>query len=196
MSHLKSVCVFCGSKAGQSPEYALAAADLGRALADAGIHLVFGGGHVGLMGILADEVLARGGEVTGVIPKSLQERELAHSQVSDMRIVDSMHSRKALMAELSEAFIALPGGLGTFEELCEILTWAQLGFHSKPVALFNVNGYYDHLLKLINHAIAEGFMSNDQRESLIAANSVSELMKRLLTSPLGKSDPAAIREQT
>lgn len=196
MSRVKSVCVFCGSRTGQSPEYALAATEVGSLLAKSRIRLVFGGGHIGLMGVVADAVLAHGGEATGVIPESLATKELAHSGVADMRIVDSMHTRKALMAELSDAFIALPGGLGTFEELCEILTWSQLGFHTKPIALLNLNGYYESLLRLIDHSIAEGFMDARQRESFFATESVEELLRYVLQVPPGESDLQAIREET
>ncbi len=135
MSKIQSVCVFCGSQIGNDPEFANSAQQLGHKLAESGIRLVFGGGHIGLMGVVSNAVLERDGDVTGVIPASLEERELAHPGVEDMHIVESMHIRKALMAELSDAFIALPGGLGTFEELCEIMTWAQLGFHKKPIAI-------------------------------------------------------------
>ena len=192
----KSLCVFCGSKPGNDPIYADAAKELGTRFAESGIRLVFGGGHIGLMGVVADAVLAGGGDVTGVIPESLQQRELAHSGVADMRIVDSMHTRKALMAELSDGFIALPGGLGTFEELCEILTWAQLGFHHKPIAILNLNGYYDHLLKLIEHGIAEGFMAAKHYEMLFATDRVDELIEFMTRSKDGEIDEKAIWNKT
>ncbi|WP_437229637.1 TIGR00730 family Rossman fold protein [Planctomicrobium sp. SH661] len=173
---MQSICVFCGSKPGHDPTYGTAATTLGHALADRGIRLVYGGGNVGIMGIVADAVLERGGEVTGVIPESLMNRELAHAGVADMRIVGSMHIRKALMADLSQGFVALPGGLGTFEELCEILTWSQLGFHHKPVALLNVKGYYDPLLMMLDRSVSEGFLSTANRNKLFVANTVPELM--------------------
>lgn len=176
MITIKSLCVFCGSKPGIHPAYAAAATALGHALADRGIRLIYGGGNVGLMGILADAALAHGGKVTGVIPEALVSRELAHLQVLDMRIVDSMHARKALMAELSAGFIALPGGLGTFEELCEILTWSQLGFHQKRVALLNVNQFYDPLLTMLDQAVREGFLLQHNRNRLYTAQAVKELI--------------------
>lgn len=196
MSTPKSVCVFCGSSTGVDPVYKQSAQQLGAAIAEARMQLVFGGGHIGLMGVVADAVLEDGGHVTGVIPESLQMRELAHSGVQDMRIVDSMHTRKALMAELSDAFVALPGGLGTFEELCEILTWAQLSFHDKPVVILNVNQYYDSLLAMIDHGISEGFMKPKHRELFHVAETVPELMKLLKESDTGKSDTEALFEKT
>jgi uncharacterized protein (TIGR00730 family) len=172
---MKSLCVFCGSRGGSEPVYAEAAQQLGARLAAERIRLVYGGGNVGLMGTLADAVLANGGEVIGVIPVSLVDRELAHAGLSELRIVSSMHERKALMAELSAGFLALPGGLGTFEELCEILTWAQLGFHDKPIALLNTQGYYEPLLMLLDRAVAHGFLRAEYRRLLMVADAVSDL---------------------
>ena len=142
----KRLCVFCGSSHGANPAYAEAAKNVGSELARRGIGLVYGGGNVGLMGVVADAVLAGGGEVVGVIPEALMAKELGHRSIQDLRVVKTMHERKAMMAELADGFIALPGGIGTFEEFFEIVTWAQLGFHSKPCALLNVNGFYDPLL--------------------------------------------------
>src|SRR5205085_11351402 len=152
------VCVFCGSSVGARPEYAEAARELALELARRRLGLVYGGGRVGIMGVLADAALAVGVEVIGVIPRPLANRELAHTGLSDLRLVDSMHERKATMAALAEGFIALPGGLGTLEEMLEILTWAQLGIHTKPVAALNTAGYWDHLIRLLGHAIAEEFV--------------------------------------
>src|SRR3546814_750650 len=152
------LCVFCGSSDGARPAYRDAAHALGKALADAGIGLVYGGAAVGLMGAVADGALARGGEVMGVLPRSLADRELAHPGLTQLHVVGSMHERKAMMAKLSDGFIALPGGLGTFEELFEIWTWAQLGYHRKPVALLNVDGYYDGLLSFLDHPVREAFV--------------------------------------
>jgi uncharacterized protein (TIGR00730 family) len=157
-AQLRSVCVFCGSSVGVRPEYAQAAEEMGRLFAERQIRIVYGGGNVGLMGELANAALAAGGQVIGVIPQMLVDRELAHTGLTELRIVLSMHERKALMAELSDAFIALPGGLGTFEELFEVLTWAQLGIHNKPCGCLNVLGYFDALLALLNQAVAEGFL--------------------------------------
>lgn len=193
---LKSVCVFCGSRTGEHPVFAEAARELGRRLAEQQWHLVFGGGHIGLMGVVADAALKEGGTATGVIPESLQRRELAHPGVADMRIVDSMHTRKALMAELADAFVALPGGLGTFEELCEILTWGQLGFHSKPVVILNINDYYAPLLQLIDSGIAAGFMQTQHRRLFHVAASVSELVEWLQQAPQGESDSEKLWQST
>lgn len=156
---MKRVCVYCGSGLGRGPEYAGAAATLGRTLVDEGLGLVFGGGKIGMMGVTARAVLAAGGEAIGVIPQSLMDRDLALLDVTDLRVVADMHQRKALMAELADAFVALPGGFGTVEELFEALTWAQLGFHVKPVGLLNVSGYFDHLLRFVEHAVTEGFIA-------------------------------------
>jgi uncharacterized protein (TIGR00730 family) len=153
------VCVYAGSSAGARPQYAEAARALARALCARRRGIVFGGGRIGLMGALADEALARGGEVIGVIPRQLMEREAAHGSLTDLHVVATMHERKALMAELADAFIALPGGIGTLEELVEMLTWAQLGLHAKPVGIVNVDGYYDSLLAFLQHARSEGFLS-------------------------------------
>jgi len=173
---LESICVYCGSKPGTDAVYAAAGRELGHALAEQGIRLVYGGGNVGLMGIVADAVLERGGNVTGVIPEALVSRELAHTRVLDMRIVSSMHARKSLMAELSQGFVALPGGLGTYEELFEMLTWGQLGFHQKPVAILNINQFYDPLLGLLDRAVEEGFLVAANRQRLFVATSVSEFI--------------------
>ena len=150
---MKRVCVFSGSSPGADIAYRAAATDLGHRLADRGIELVYGGAHVGLMGTVADAALEGGGHVIGVIPQSLVDREIAHPGVSDLRIVDSMHERKAQMAELSDAFVALPGGVGTLEELFEVYTWNQLGLHAKPLGLFNVRGYFDGLARFLDHAV-------------------------------------------
>lgn len=181
---LHSICVFCGSSVGARPEYAAAAGAMGELLARRGICVVYGGGNVGLMGVLADAALAAGGRVIGVIPQMLVDRELAHRGISELRIVGSMHERKALMAELPDGFIALPGGMGTFEELCEVLTWAQLGIHAKPVGILNILGYFDSLLKLLDHALAEQFLRPQHRRLLLAASEPAELL-RLLTAPAG-----------
>ncbi len=170
------VCVFCGSNAGRRPEYRDAAVTLGRLLAREGIGVVYGGASVGLMGALADAALAAGGEVIGVLPRALMDREVGHSGLSDLRVVGSMHARKALMAELSDAFIALPGGAGTLEEIFEVWTWAQLGDHQKPCGLLNVAGFYDGLAGFLDHAAAEGFMRAEHREMLPAADSGQALL--------------------
>jgi uncharacterized protein (TIGR00730 family) len=176
---LRSICVFCGSSSGARPEYAAAAEEMGRLLGKRRIRLVYGGGNVGLMGVLADAALAAGGQVVGVIPQMLVDKELAHRHLTDLRIVSSMHERKALMAELSDAFIALPGGLGTFEELCEVLTWAQLGIHHKPCGCLNVLGYFDALDAMLDQAVAERFLHPEQRRQLISSADPAELLSLL-----------------
>jgi uncharacterized protein (TIGR00730 family) len=176
---VRRVCVFCGSTPGHDPRYADAARRLARGLASRGIGVVFGGGSIGLMGVLADHALAAGAEVTGVIPHGLAARELAHRGVADMRVVPTMHARKALMAELAEGFVALPGGMGTLEELFEIVTWGQLGIHRKPIGVLNVAGYYDPLVALLGHAVAEGFVSAAGRDLVIVDDEPERLLDRM-----------------
>ena len=178
---MRSICVFCGSYAGERPEYAQAARDFGRQLAEQAITVIYGGGNVGLMGVLADSALAAGGRVIGVIPQHLVDKELAHAGV-DLRIVSSMHERKALMAELADAFVALPGGFGTFEEFFEILTWSQLGLHSKPCGLLNVSGYYDPLIAMLEHAAREGFLRPLHLQLMVQASEPAQLLEILRTS--------------
>lgn len=175
------LCVFCGSSKGIKESYAESARTLGATLVRRGFGLVYGGGQVGLMGILADAVLENNGEVTGVIPKSLALKEVAHQGLTKLHVVATMHERKALMAELSEGFIALPGGLGTFEELFEVLTWAQLGLHQKPLGVLNVEGYFDPLLALIDHATNEGFIRQEHRQLLVTSKQPEELFDQLAT---------------
>jgi uncharacterized protein (TIGR00730 family) len=155
---IKAVCVYCGSAPGAKPVYAEAAKAFGRALVEADMSLVYGGGRVGLMGLIADEVLARGGRAVGVIPELLLSKEVGHTDLTELHVVPDMHERKKKMADLSDAFVAMPGGVGTFEELFEVYTWAQLGYHQKPVALLDVDGYYDPLLAMLRHTVEEGFM--------------------------------------
>jgi len=164
---MKKICVYCGSSDGARPEYKQAAAALGRAMGDKNLDLVYGGASVGLMGTVADTVLKGGGRVTGVIPESLVNRELSHTGLTELVVVDSMHERKSMMAELSDGFIALPGGIGTMEELFEVLTWSQLGFHEKPCALLNTAGYYDHLNAFIRHGVNQGFIRKETESKLI-----------------------------
>jgi len=176
---MNRLCVFCGSSPGARPAYAEAAKELGRALVKRGTGLVYGGGGVGLMGILAQSVLEGGGRVTGIIPRLLVERELAFNRLEDLRIVDSMHERKALMADLSDGFIALPGGIGTIEEFVEILTWTQLGIHDKPCGLLNVEGYYKSFLAFFDHMIEEGFIPPGNREMLLVDEDPIALLIKL-----------------
>jgi hypothetical protein len=170
--------VFCGSSPGALPAYAATAERLGRLLADRGLTLVYGGGDVGLMGVLADAALAAGGNVIGVIPQALVDLEVAHRELPDLRVVGSMHERKGLMADLADAFIALPGGIGTLEELCEILTWAQLGMHRKPCGVVNVGGYFDGLLAFLDHAVAERFFRPEHRAMLLVDAEPAALLDR------------------
>jgi len=193
---LQSICVFCGSSAGARAEYAAAARAMGELLAQRGIRLVYGGGNVGLMGVLADAALAAGGKVIGVIPQMLVDRELAHRGISELLIVGSMHERKALMAELSDAFIALPGGMGTFEELCEVLTWAQLGIHAKPVGILNAQGYYDALIQLFDRALSEQFLRPEHRRLLLTAAEPAELLRLLVAKLQIDSEPRFERDVT
>lgn len=176
---VRSICVFCGASAGSNPSYAQAAVTLGQTLAKNGVRLVYGGGAVGLMGIVADAAMSAGGEVIGVIPQSLKDAEVGHSGLTRLEVVDGMHARKARMAELSDAFIALPGGLGTLEELFEVWTWGQLGYHDKPLGLLDVNGFYSKLSHFLDHLVEEGFVRSAHREMLQRSESALELMQLL-----------------
>src|SRR6185437_14741826 len=178
------LCVFCGSSSGHRSSYRETAAALGRLIAERGIELVYGGGHVGLMGAMADAALGANGRVIGVMPQSLIDREVGHAGLSDMRIVGSMHERKALMVELADGFIALPGGHGTLDEFCEVLTWAQLGIHSKPCGILNMDGYYDSLLALFDHAVDEGFLKAIHRDMIIAEPDPATLLARMEEAPV------------
>lgn len=171
-------CVFCGSNTGIRGEYSDLARSLGREIAHRGAELVFGGGKVGLMGIVADAAMASGGRAVGIIPEALALKEVAHHGLTELRVVDSMHARKAAMAELSDGFIALPGGIGTFEELFEVMTWAQLGVHQKPVGLLDTNGYWLPLLAALDHARSEGFMYEDPRRMLLVESDPVALLDR------------------
>jgi len=170
------LCVFCGSSDGARAAYREAAFALGAALADAGIGLVYGGASVGLMGAVADGAIAQGGTAIGVLPRSLADRELAHPGLTHLHVVASMHERKAMMSELADGFVALPGGIGTFEELFEIWTWAQLGHHRKPVALLNIDGYYDELLAFLDKTVREGFVKPLWRDALIVERDIAALL--------------------
>ncbi len=180
-SILRRVCVFCGSSRGRPAAFAARAEELGRTLAGEGLELVYGGGNVGLMGILADAVLANGGRVIGVIPRSLVEREVAHFGLSELRVVDSMHERKQLMHDLADAFVALPGGIGTFEELFETLTWSQLGLHAKPCGILDVEGYFQPLVELLEHAVASELLAPEHRDALLVDTDAARLLARLRT---------------
>jgi uncharacterized protein (TIGR00730 family) len=186
---MKRVCVYCGSNVGRQRAYAQAAKDLAHAMVKRQIDLVYGGASVGVMGVLANAVLAAGGHVIGIVPQTLVDREVAHTGLSELRVVTSMHERKTLMAELSDGFIALPGGLGTLEELFEILTWAQLGLHQKPCGLLNSCDYYRSLIDFLDHAVAEQFLDKVYRAMLL----VEEQPERLLERFEGYQAPAVAR---
>ena len=193
---MKRVCVYCGSSAGNKPIYREAAEAMGGLLARRGIGLVYGGGNVGLMGLVADAVLAGGGEVIGVIPHALATREIAHDGVTDLRVVDSMHTRKAMMADLSDAFIAMPGGFGTFEEFFEAVTWTQLGLHRKPCGLLNVGGFYAPLAAFIDQAVTEGFIKPIHRASIVVDDDPERLLNALATVDLPDVPKWITREDT
>lgn len=189
---MKSICVYCGASRGAADQYGAAARAAGAAIAGRGMRLVYGGGRVGLMGIVADACLDAGGAVTGIIPDFLAVREVAHQRVQDMRIVETMHERKQQMADLSDGFIAMPGGIGTMEELFEIWTWSQLGRHDKPVGLLNVGGYFDPLLAFLDRMAAEGFVEQRHRDML----AVSDEIEVLITAMAEQDHPGAVAALT
>lgn len=175
---MKRLCIYCGSSAGKNKDYGEAAGELAAVLVQNDIGLVYGGSSRGMMGIMADAVLAGGGTVAGVIPKSLLDKEVAHDGLTERHVVDSMHARKSMMAVLSDGFIAMPGGFGTLEEFIEILTWAQLQFHDKPCGLLNVNGYFNHLLSFLDHAESEGFLRPSHRAMVLVSRRPADLIRR------------------
>ncbi|NPV93050.1 MAG: TIGR00730 family Rossman fold protein [Firmicutes bacterium] len=176
---MRRVCVFCGSSPRTDPRYRQAAERLGRLLAEEGLTVVYGGARIGLMGAMAEATLQQGGKVIGVIPQALVDREIAHPDLTELHIVKSMHQRKALMAELADGFIALPGGLGTLEEFCEVLTWAQLGMHQKPCGMLNLDGYYQHLIEFFDHAVSECFFSPENRSMILIEQEPGLLLQRM-----------------
>ncbi|MCA9796407.1 MAG: TIGR00730 family Rossman fold protein [Candidatus Eremiobacteraeota bacterium] len=176
---IKALCVFCGSSPGRDPVYAAAAAEFGIKMVEAGYHLVYGGGRVGLMGVVADSVMRAGGEVVGVIPHFLNSKEIGHDGVTRLEAVDTMHERKARMEKLSDAFVALPGGFGTYEEILEIITWGQLGLHRKPIGLLNLKGYYQPLLAQVDRGVEEGFIKPSYRQLLVSADKPTALLEAL-----------------
>lgn len=183
MTAVDTVCVFCGSSPGTDPAFTVAAERFGTKVAERGIELVYGGASVGLMGVVADAAMAAGGRATGVITESLAGHEIAHGTLSDLHVVSTMHERKALMSELSDAFVMLPGGFGTYEEFMESVTWAQLGIHDKPCAILNVDGFFDDLLLFVRHAVAQGFIRTRQVEALVISDDVDELLDALVHAP-------------
>ncbi len=181
---MNRICVFCGSKTGNSPLFLEAAVQLGRVLAERGLELVYGGASIGLMGAVADSVMAGGGKVVGVIPEAMASKEVAHDGLTEMHVVSSMHERKSMMARLADAFVALPGGFGSFEELLEMITWAQLGIHRKPVGILNVSGYYDPLIQLFEGAIEAGFIKSRNRQLYVIEREADRLLQTLLAHKL------------
>jgi uncharacterized protein (TIGR00730 family) len=184
-----SLCVYCGSREGGDPAYAAAAREVGSLIGRRGWQLVYGGGRAGLMGIVADAALAAGAQVIGVIPASLMERELGHAGLTELHVVETMHERKTLMAQRADAFVALPGGIGTFEELFEVWTWRQLGYHDKPLGLLNVAGYYDALLAFIGRVVDQGFVTAPQRALLATGSDPAALLATLAESAAGATQP-------
>ena len=177
---MKSICVFCGSSMGYHPIYEKSAYDLGKHIASENIRLIYGGGSVGLMGVMADAAIENDGEVVGIIPRFLYEKEVGHDGVTELIIVESMHERKHKMAELSQGFIAMPGGIGTMEELFEIFTWSQLALIKKPVALFNVNHYYNHIIAFLENMVTEGFLMDNNLKSLIISHNIHEMVAKMM----------------
>ena len=188
MASFQRICVFCGTNAGSRPEYGAAARALGQLLAEEDIELVYGGASVGIMGELADAVHEHGGHVTGIIPQQLVKKEAAHTGIPDLIVVASMHQRKSQMADMSAGFIALPGGIGTMEGFFEILTWGQLGIHRKPSGLLNVAGYFDELIKFLDHAVAEGFLTEEHRASILVESDPKKLLKRMRAFAPGEGE--------
>jgi uncharacterized protein (TIGR00730 family) len=186
---VRSICVYCGSRAGDNPAFAAMARELGAAIAHRGDRLVYGGGRVGLMGMVADAAIAAGGQVVGVIPDALMKREVGHTGLTELLVVQTMHERKHAMAERSDAFVAMPGGIGTMEEIFEVWSWQQLGYHDKPVALLNVDGYYDALLAFLDEGRRRGFVSEAQHRALLVDTDVSRLLDRLAAAAAGATQP-------
>lgn len=189
-----SICVYCGSRPGSEPVFSEVAREVGQWIGQRGGQLVYGGGRNGLMGIVADATLAAGGRVVGIIPKALVEREWAHQNCSELHVVETMHERKRLMAERADAFVALPGGIGTFEELFEAWTWRQLGYHDKPVAILNVAGYYDALLAFLQSTVVRGFMSEWQMELLLTGKEAADLLTRVVETAGTNSDASGLSQ--
>jgi uncharacterized protein (TIGR00730 family) len=194
---MKAVCVYCGSSPGKRPEYAAAAVEMGKALVRRGLALVYGGGNVGLMGIVADSVLAEGGTAIGIIPEALMDKEVGHRGLTELHVVRNMHERKQMMADRADAFIAMPGGVGTYEELFETFTWLQLGYHAKPIALLNVAGFYDGMIDFLQHAVDEGFMKPQYSGLLSVAQTPEAVLETLAKAPRVLVDKwAQRRDQT
>jgi len=193
---MKKICVYCGSSPGKSPEYIEAARILGRELVNRDITLVYGGASVGIMGEIADTVLSAGGEVIGIMPQALADKEISHNGLTDLRVVGSMHERKAMMEDISDGFMALPGGMGTIEELFEVLTWSQLGYHRKPCALLNIKGYYDTITQFLNHAVEEQFVKSIHREMVLIGDNSNRLLDLMAAYKSPRVDKWIERNET
>jgi len=189
MTEIKNVCVYCGSSSQVDDAYKKAAVDLGGLIAKENWGVVYGGGHVGLMGLVADSALDKGGDVIGIIPSHIEEREVQHTNLTELHVVDTMHVRKQMMVDRSQAFVILPGGLGTLDELFELLTWKQLGLHDKPIVIVNVNGYWEKMLAAVKYIADQGFMRQDDLKMFIAVDSVDEVVDALKNAPSEKFDP-------
>ena len=180
---IDSICVFCGSSIGKNPNFSTVAHDMGMELAHNLIKLVYGGGSIGLMGLIADSAIKHGGQVIGIIPESLALRDIQHQRLHEIHVVETMHQRKAMMAELSDAFVTMPGGFGTYEELFEVISWAQLGIHNKPILLLNVDGYFDLLIQMIEHSVMEGYIRSEDAALVRVTSNVNEVIPILQESP-------------
>lgn len=191
MKNLKSLCVYCGSSARVDDAYKQAAKDFGRIMAEHGIRLIYGGGHAGLMGIIADAVMNNGGEVTGIIPSHISDREIQHKGLTELQVVDTMHVRKQMMVDRSDGFVVLPGGIGTLDETCEIMTWRQLGIHDKPIVIANINGYWSQFLKTLDGIIDAGFMREDDKNIAIVVENVEDIMEAFENAPEEAFDPSS-----
>lgn len=191
MTTIRSLCVYCGSSARVDEDFKSAAREIGAIMAKAGIRLVYGGGHVGLMGIIADSVLQNGGQAIGIIPRHIAGREVAHKGLSELHVVDSMHIRKQMMVDKSDAFLVLPGGIGTLDETCEIMTWRQLGIHDKPIVIANLKHYWTPFLTMIEHIIAQGFMREGDERLAIVVEKLEDILPALLQAPEEGFDPAS-----
>lgn len=191
MSDIKSLCVYCGSSGNVDERFKQAARDMGKAMAENGIRLVYGGGHVGLMGIIADAVMGNGGEAIGIIPEHISAREVQHKGLTELHVVDSMHTRKQMMVDHSDAFLILPGGIGTLDETCEIMTWRQLGIHDKPIVIANINDYWTPFLKMIDHIVDQGFMRATDKRLVHEVTSLEDVLPTLKNVPAETFDPSS-----
>lgn len=191
MSIIKSLCVYCGSSGNVDEDFKAAAKIMGEAMATAGIRLVYGGGHVGLMGIVADAVMNAGGEAIGIIPEHISKREVQHKGLTELHVVDSMHTRKQMMVDKSDAFLILPGGIGTLDEMCEIMTWRQLGIHDKPIVIANIKGYWTPFLTMIDHIITQGFMRSGDSRLMTVVDSLDKVIPALYAAPQESFDPSS-----